>query len=121
MIPMRGFTIRAKAPVVIRGIDSAATWTRNLLSKHGGRLCVLKRLDQRAKPMGALRGRVCVEEDSKIRTRLFHPPIHDPTRVILLRPDLAKGPRGGAADQIERTICGSGIDDDQFPVAVILG
>src|SRR5207237_4248049 len=71
-------------------------------------------------PIGALRSRIGVEENSVRRLRQLHSWVHHPAGIVFVGLDLDKMLRLRLPNQIHRAVRRPGINHDQFPVFVFL-
>lgn len=121
VIPPGGLALGAEAAVVVAGEDGLAVGPRDLAAEAGGDVAVLKRVEQRAEPVRALRGGIGVEEEASLGAGEAHAVVHDAAGVVLLRGDLDEmgGVRG--AEEILGAIGAAAVDDDEFPRGSVLG
>ena len=120
MVPVGRVALLAKAAFVIEPVNGPAAWSRNLAAKRSGGERVAQSRDKRAKPIGALRSGVCVEEDAVFGLRQVHRAIHHAARIVVLGFDLDEVAWFCLANQVDRSVGGAGIDDDQLPIAIFL-
>ena len=120
MIPPRRFAIRSETPLVIMRKNRLAIRPRNLPPKNRRRLWILQRHHQRPQPVVSLRRGVRIQKNSELRSRQFHPVVHHARWIVFLFFNLNEVRRLCVPNQIDGAIRGAGIDDDQFPVFVVL-
>lgn len=120
VIPPGGLALGAEAAVVVAGEDGLAVGPRDLAAEAGGDLAVLKRVEQRAELVRALRGGIGVEEEAGLGAGEAHAVVHDAAGVVLLRGDLDEMGGVSGAEEILGAIGAAAVDDDEFPRGSVL-
>src|SRR5262245_9299208 len=120
MFPSGRLAVVSKTTLVIETEDSAAAAPGNLAAEAGAGRWIHERENQRTEPIRSLWRGIGIQKYSVLGPGKLHAVVHNAAGIVLPRLDLDEMLWLRAADEINRPICRTRVDYNQFPISIFL-